>query len=167
MHKRPVYQNVRRRVVASTAMTSLFIAQAGLAQAVTTAPPYGPNGRDLTTHTPIKHVIIIIGENRTFDNVFATYAPKSGETVWNLLSQGIVKPDGTPGSNYFNARQSSATDTSTFELAPSKTPYVKLPAFQAGGGADKNGTPFGCAALGVALMVRIRQAPPCELMGLA
>jgi phospholipase C len=28
--------------------------------------------RDLVTHTPIKHVIIIIGENRTFDNLFAT-----------------------------------------------------------------------------------------------
>ena len=28
------------------------------------------------TRTPIQHVIVIIGENRTFDHVFATYKPK-------------------------------------------------------------------------------------------
>ena len=27
--------------------------------------------------TPIKHVIVIIGENRSFDHVFATYVPKA------------------------------------------------------------------------------------------
>jgi len=27
------------------------------------------------TQTPIQHVIVIIGENRTFDHVFATYKP--------------------------------------------------------------------------------------------
>ena len=31
--------------------------------------------------TPIKHVIVIIGENRSFDHVFATYVPKHGQTV--------------------------------------------------------------------------------------
>lgn len=34
-----------------------------------------------TTKTPIKHVIVIIGENRTFDHIFATYKPKPGESV--------------------------------------------------------------------------------------
>jgi len=28
------------------------------------------------TTTPIKHVIVIIGENRSFDHVFATYVPR-------------------------------------------------------------------------------------------
>ncbi len=42
-------------------------------------------------------MIVIIGENRSFDHVFATYKPKNGETVWNLLSKGIIKSDGTPG----------------------------------------------------------------------
>ncbi len=46
-----------------------------------------------STATPIKHVIVIIGENRSFDHVFATYVPKHGESVNNLLSQGIVKLD--------------------------------------------------------------------------
>ena len=36
---------------------------------------------DTNTATPIKHVIVIIGENRSFDHVFATYKPKDGQTV--------------------------------------------------------------------------------------
>ena len=38
------------------------------------------------TASPIKHVIVIIGENRSFDHVFATYQPTYGDTVSNLLS---------------------------------------------------------------------------------
>src|SRR5439155_832648 len=29
--------------------------------------------------TPIKHVIVLIGENRTFDHTFGTYAPRDGQ----------------------------------------------------------------------------------------
>ena len=36
------------------------------------------------TQTPIKHVIVIIGENHSFDNVFATYVPGNGSQIWNL-----------------------------------------------------------------------------------
>jgi len=46
------------------------------------------------TATPIKHLIVVIGENRSFDNVFATYVPPPGQSVWNLLSQGIVNKTG-------------------------------------------------------------------------
>ncbi len=56
------------------------------------------------TATPIKHVIVIIGENRSFDNIFATYQPKHG-TVWNLLSRGIIHSDGSPGPNAALATQ--------------------------------------------------------------
>ncbi len=38
-----------------------------------------PKG-DANTATPIKHVIVIVGENRSFDHLFATYRPKPGET---------------------------------------------------------------------------------------
>jgi len=55
---------------------------------------------DSRPQTPIKHLIVIIGENRTFDHVFATYQPKVGESISNLLSKGIVKEDGTPGPNF-------------------------------------------------------------------
>src|ERR1700748_1120978 len=36
-------------------------------------------GNDQNTNTPIQHVIVIIGENRTFDHIFATYQPRHGE----------------------------------------------------------------------------------------
>ncbi len=49
------------------------------------------NKGDSHTATPIKHVIVIVGENRSFDHLFATYIPKPGQTVNNLLSEGIVR----------------------------------------------------------------------------
>jgi phospholipase C len=73
-----------------------------------------------STATPIKHVIVIIGENRTFDHVFATYKPLHGQTISNLLSKGIVNADGTPGPNFSQASQSAATDSSAdgYKLSP-------------------------------------------------
>ena len=88
------------------------------------------------TRTPIQHVIVIIGENRTFDHVFATYKPKKGESVDNLLSKGIVNEDGTPGPNFSLSSQSSAIDSSDegFRMSPSSnTPYSVLPPALAGG----------------------------------
>ena len=52
---------------------------------------------DTQTATPIKHLIIVIGENRSFDHIFAAYRPRPGQSVLNLLSQGIINEDGTPG----------------------------------------------------------------------
>jgi phospholipase C len=68
------------------------------------------NPETYATKTPIKHVIVIIGENRTFDHVFATYKPKAGEHVSNLLSKGIIEEDGTPGPNFSLATQHNAED---------------------------------------------------------
>jgi phospholipase C len=60
----------------------------------------------LKTASPIKHVIIIVGENRSFDHLFATYVPKDKrERVLNLLSEGIINADGTPGPNFARASQ--------------------------------------------------------------
>jgi phospholipase C len=77
------------------------------------------------TTSPIKHVIVIIGENRSFDHVFATYKPENGQKVWNLLSEGIVKSDGTPGPNFYKAQQQTASDPGgdAFLISPSKAPY--------------------------------------------
>jgi phospholipase C len=77
------------------------------------------------TATPIKHVIVIMGENRTFDHVFATFVPATkGETVSNLLSKGIINKDGTPGPNYAIAAQNMAVDNTTYSNSPGqKTPY--------------------------------------------
>ena len=96
-----------------------------------------PQTGDSKTASPIKHVIVIIGENRSFDHVFATYVPKKGQTVWNLLSEGIVKADGTPGPNFFKAEQTAAVDQvpDDFLLSPPKVsfPNQALPAPLVGG----------------------------------
>ena len=93
--------------------------------------------RDNDTTTPIKHVIVIIGENRTFDHIFATYVPKKGEKVFNLLSEGIVKADGTPGPNFSKAEQKAAADQApdAFLLSPTKDSFAGsvLPAPLVGG----------------------------------
>ena len=61
------------------------------------------------TETPVKHVIVLIGENRTFDHVFATYVPRSEDSVRNLLSEHIINADGTLGRNSAKAAQFQAT----------------------------------------------------------
>jgi phospholipase C len=91
------------------------------------------------TKRPIKHVIVIVGENRSFDHIFATYKPKHGQTIDNLLSKHIITETGEPGTNYALALQYSAdvTGSAEFELSPgSKTPYTKLPAPLNGGPTD-------------------------------
>jgi phospholipase C len=104
------------------------------------------DANDDATTTTIKHVIVVIGENRTFDHVFATYEPvNKGETILNLLSEGIVKPDGSPGPNYGKALQYRASDTTTYELAPLKAPYTTLPPALVGGPT----TPYVCEAIGI------------------
>src|SRR3981189_129267 len=88
------------------------------------------------TRSPIKHVIVIIGENRTFDHVFATYKPVKGEKVDNLLSKGIITEDGKPGPNYSLARQYSAEDDhgDGYQVSPiEKSVYPRLPEPLAGG----------------------------------
>ena len=87
----------------------------------------GPAGSP-TTRTPIKHLIIVIPENRSFDSIFATYTPAAGETIWNLLSMGIVRADGAPGPNFAMASQVQATDTAGYESAPTQSgAYSTLP----------------------------------------
>jgi len=79
------------------------------------------------TATPIKHVIIIVGENRSYDHLFATYAPKKGSTV-NLLSEGIVNADGSAGPNVGLAAQMRGEDLTTFSISPDiKGSYKTLP----------------------------------------
>ncbi|MGB2901253.1 MAG: alkaline phosphatase family protein [Candidatus Acidiferrum sp.] len=85
------------------------------------------------TRTPIKHVIVIIGENRSFDHVFATYVPKSEDSVSNLLSKGIIKADGTPGTHFSKAAQFQAVAPFKTKFFISldkdeKAPYTTLPA---------------------------------------
>jgi phospholipase C len=69
------------------------------------APATADDARSLRTATPIKHVIVLIGENRSFDNIYASYVPKNGQTVGNLLSRHIIHANGMPGPNFFRSQQ--------------------------------------------------------------
>jgi hypothetical protein len=107
-----------------------------------------PQDQEPATKFPVKHVIIIVGENRTFDHIFATYKPKKGESVDNLLSKGIVNKDGTPGPKFKNAWQclADASQETSFDLSPSnKTLFSPLPAPLTGGPSllrRRNAHPF-------------------------
>jgi phospholipase C len=125
------------------ALTSLALFQFSLGGPLaSTAQAQTDN--DSKTTSPIKHVIIIIGENRSYDHVFATYVPKSGQTTMNLLSEGIVKADGTPGPNFDKAHQRAAVDLGEkrggdpFLLSPPKLDFGGdvLPAPLVGGAKD-------------------------------
>ena len=125
--------DVRKHLAVATSIFALLVNLGAPATAAASEPEKHPANHTATA-TPIQHVIVIIGENRTFDHVFATYQPKEDESILNLLSEGIVNADGTPGPNFSSASQSSASDTSLFQLNPSSnTPYSVLPPVLAGG----------------------------------
>lgn len=84
-----------------------------------------------TTTTPIEHVIVIVGENHTFDNVYGAYQSPTGKKVANLLSKGIINADGTPGPNFAMAAQKTARNVFGANYAigfGNKKPYAYLPA---------------------------------------
>jgi phospholipase C len=94
-----------------------------------------PAVHEIKTATPIKHVIIIVGENRSFDHLFATYEPRNKEDrVRNLLSEKIINANGTPGPKFAKAHQYQITSApnggkffSSADLK-NKSLYATLPA---------------------------------------
>jgi phospholipase C len=78
--------------------------------------------------TPIEHVIVVVGENRTFDNLYGTYEPPKGQAVANLLSRGIVNRDGSPGPRFADAAQKLAQASGTYTPTPPVTgAFDRLP----------------------------------------
>ncbi|POZ52778.1 alkaline phosphatase family protein [Methylovulum psychrotolerans] len=79
--------------------------------------------------TPIQHVIVVVGENVTFDALFGAYKPAKGQTIKNLLSRGIINADGTPGPNFAKAMQLQASNPSDHYTARpvQGAPYATLP----------------------------------------
>ena len=65
----------------STLLSQMLIPTGALAQQTPAPTSIGSSNQ---TKTPIQHVIVIIGENRTFDHVFAPTSRPSGQTVDNL-----------------------------------------------------------------------------------
>jgi phospholipase C len=89
----------------------------------------------ITTHaepaprTPIRHVVVVVGENVSFDALFATFVPPKGESVHNLFSQGIVRADGSPGPAYGRALQHHQANRNgewSVDLER-RAPYARVP----------------------------------------
>jgi phospholipase C len=109
--------------VATGAAVAVTVMMTAAAAGAAPHARWGPH-----TTTPIKHVVVIIGENHSFDNVFATYRPAGHQKIWNLLSKGIVTKAGAPGPNYKKAVQLTASDTKKYSLSPRITGrYKTLP----------------------------------------
>jgi phospholipase C len=90
------------------------------------------------TATPIKHLIVIIGENHSFDNIFGVYKPRRDQFVANLLTRGIVNAAGAPGPKFNVSAQFMVNPQPSYYIsAPDgdKTPYLTLPP------PDLNGVP--------------------------
>jgi phospholipase C len=86
------------------------------------------NSAAASTTTPIKHLIVVIGENHTLDNLFGGYKPPRGQRIRNLLSEGIINEDGSPGPNFAKAVQQQAGNTSVYRIDPIITgPFAFLP----------------------------------------
>ncbi len=138
---------VRQNFVVGTSLVAL-LANMG---APVTAAAQEHHTSAATAVTPIQHVIVIIGENRSFDHVYGTYQPVAGQTVSNLLSKGIVNKFGARGPNYALAAQNSALDLTTFSISPTpKQAYSSIPAALAGGNtapSDAHPAPFATLAV--------------------
>jgi|HubBroStandDraft_1064217.scaffolds.fasta_scaffold00015_84 phospholipase C len=147
MHKSFVRRLGNQAVVTSTIL-ALLAAQSAGAQ-------IAPN--DANTTSPIKHVIVIIGENRSFDHVFATYQPPAGQSILNLQSEGIVRANGEQGPNFHRRTsfgqpvQYLGYQPGDYTINPTKIePYESLPAPGSAGApfvaSDTNFPPFATLA---------------------
>jgi len=129
-----VYKPRQRKITAALALSAML---AGQLQAIphVYADERNHEGKR-RTETPIEHLVVIIGENRSFDHTFATYKPRHGESADNLVSKGIVNADGSPGANFALGAQFTVPPQPAYYIgAPAKTAYAVLPA------PDTLGTP--------------------------
>lgn len=47
----------------------------------TTGPPFGGGDPNVATNSPVKHLIVVVFQNRSFDHLFGHYQPPSGQTI--------------------------------------------------------------------------------------
>ncbi len=105
----------RSAALAASALAAMAAAAAGA-------------GAQSLPKTPIRHLIVVIGENMSFDNLFGTYEPPAGQSVANLLSKGIVTAEGSPGPHFDRAAQSTAAVRERYLVTPPRTgAYETLP----------------------------------------
>jgi phospholipase C len=104
---------VRRCGRRAAAVSAVVLAGAAAAMPARSADPDLVTDQ-LSTATPIKHVIVVIGENRTFDHIYGTYVPKSHDSILNLLSEGIVTATDLPGPNFAAAKQFTTSGQTSY-----------------------------------------------------
>jgi phospholipase C len=120
---RPERPRLAAALVAAT-LSAAAIAATGLAATSDSGSAAAP----VHALTPIDHLIVIVGENYTFDSLFATYVPRSGAAVRNLLSAGIVDRTGSPGPEFQRALQRRASAQTAYSLDPPRAQdYEHLP----------------------------------------
>ncbi len=125
----------RLRAVGAGIAAALALAGASQVQA---------DEHERTTATPIEHVIIIVGENRTFDHLYGTYQPTNGQHVANLVSRGIVNADGSAGPRVDLALQHIGRDEDRYRATTASIgvygtlpqPYTTYALGQPGGVPD-------------------------------
>src|SRR5215470_12180839 len=116
-----------RNAFVAVAIASLGL---GIAGSASSADPGAATARP-TTASPIEHVIIVIGENQSFDHLYGTHVPPSGDSISNLLVKGIVRPDGSPGAHFAKAQQFTMSSQTSYFISvarKNKTRYTTLPA---------------------------------------
>src|SRR5215471_9417039 len=174
----------RNRRTCMTAVGTILFALMSSGLAVADDQSDNDNAVRVKTKTPIKHLIVLIGENRTFDHVFATYQPKHDQSVANLLSNGIILANGAPGPNFLRSRQfqinqpfpakyfidAFATAGKTAYQQSPGTPVFPAPntdgAPQAPDGLAQGQAPFSQAAVPDALLPLIEPSLEKEDLGL-
>jgi len=101
------------------------------------------------TQSPIKHVIVLIGENRGFDHTFGIYKPKGkGQTVSNLLSKGIINIDGSAGPNIALSQQFSVATQANWYFGAPKASKFAYNATNVMPQPNTNGAPSGTSTTG-------------------
>jgi len=116
-------RRARRRVAV---LSAVAVSGVAAAMPVHSADPDTATDQ-LKTATPIQHLIVVIGENRTFDHVYGTYVPKSGASILNLLSERIVGKSGKPGPNFAAAQQFTTSGQTSYFIGVSKKnkPFIR------------------------------------------
>src|ERR1700755_1787660 len=115
MQSENVLKKWRFRAACRTSILALSMSSYLVTATASFAANSGHEKDNDKTATPIKHVIILIGENRGLDHTFGVYKPKGkNQTISNLLSKGIVNLDGTPGPNFALSQQFSVSPQSSY-----------------------------------------------------
>jgi len=88
-------RQLRRYCSALVAVATALLGP-GIAGSASSADPGAATDRAMTA-SPIKHVIVVIGENQSFDHLYGTHVPPSGDSI---------SPDGAPGPHFGKAQHS-------------------------------------------------------------